>query len=211
MLTLMYGGTFDPIHRGHLAVARGAASYLHAEVRLVPAADPPHRQTPHASAEHRAQMIALAITDERGLVLDRRELQRKTPSYTIQTVLDLRDELGDSAPIGLLLGADAFLGLPSWHLWRELLPLVHLVVVNRSGHALMPLSEPLAQALDGHWTQRPDDLRRLPAGRVLMIDTGSHSESSTRLRDCLAGAGDWVAMVPEPVADYIRSNHLYGI
>lgn len=211
MLTLIYGGTFDPVHCGHLAVARAAAAALHAEVRLVPAADPPHRDAPHASAEQRAQMLELAIAGERGLRLDRRELQRSGPSYTIQTLLELRDELGDSAPLGLLLGADAFLGLPTWRLWRELLAMAHLVVAQRPGHVLQALPEVLAQALEGHWAQRPDDLRRLPAGRVLTLDVGERHESSTQLRERLASGGDWPAWVPPAVAQYIRSHHLYGM
>jgi len=211
MLTLIYGGTFDPVHCGHLAVARAAAAALHAEVRLLPAADPPHREAPHASGEQRARMLELAIAGDPGLLLDRRELARTGPSYSIHSVLEMRDELGEHAPLGLLLGADAFLGLPSWHLWRELLALVHVVVVRRPGHPLQPLPEVLAHALDGHWTQHPDDLRRLPAGRVLMLDVGERRESSTTLRQRLAGGGDWAALVPGAVAEYIRAQHLYGV
>lgn len=210
MLTLIYGGTFDPVHRGHLAVARAAATALHAEVRLMPAADPPHRETPQVSGEQRAQMLELAVADERGLLVDRRELQRSGRSYTIQTVLELRDELGDHAPIGLLLGADAFLGFHTWHLWRELLALVHLVVVNRPGHSLQAVPELLDQALQGHWTQRVDDLRRLPAGRVMVLEAGAREESSTLLRERLLQGGDWAALVPEAVAAYIRAHRLYG-
>lgn len=210
MLTLIYGGTFDPVHRGHIAVARAAASALHAEVRLMPAADPPHREAPHADGTHRARMLELALADERALLLDRRELQRGGPSYTIQTVLELRDELGDHAPIGLLLGADALLGFHTWRLWRELLAMVHLVVANRPGHSLQSLPEVLDQALEGHWTHRTDDLRRLPAGRIMVLEAGLRDESSTQLRERLRTGGDWAALVPEAVADYIRVHRLYG-
>lgn len=210
MLSLFYGGTFDPVHCGHVAMARAAVATLRAEVRLVPAADPPHREVPSASAEHRARMLALAIAGEPGLRVDERELRRGGASYSVLTALELREQLGEQAPLGMLLGADAFLGLPSWRLWRELIALVHLVVVARPGYPLDALPEPLTQALDGHWSERVEDLHRLPAGRVFVLDAGSHPQSSSALRQRLRDNGDWQPMVPAAVADYIRENHLYG-
>lgn len=210
MLSLFYGGTFDPVHRGHIALARAAVATLRAEVRLVPAANPPHRDLPSASAEHRARMLALAIAGEPGLRVDERELRRGGSSYSVLTALELREQLGELAPLGMLLGADAFLGLPSWRLWRELIALVHLVVVARPGYALDALPEPLTQALDGHWSERVEDLHRLPAGRVFVLDAGSHPQSSSLLRQRLRESGDWESMVPTAVAGYIRENNLYG-
>lgn len=210
MLSVFYGGTFDPVHRGHVALARAAVAMLRAEVRLIPAAKPPHRDLPSASAEQRARMLALAIADAPGLSVDARELHRGGPSYSVLTALELREELGEHAPLGMLLGADAFLGLPSWHLWRELIALLHLVVVTRPGYPLDVLPEPLAQALAGHWSQQVEDLHRLPAGRVLLLDAGGHPQSSTELRQRLRDHGDWQSMVPAAVAGYIRDNRLYG-
>lgn len=210
MLSLFYGGTFDPVHLGHIAVARAAVASLRAEVRLVPAANPPHRDLPSASAEHRSRMLALAIADEPGMRVDERELHRGGPSWSVLTALELREQLGEHAPLGMLLGADAFLGLPSWRLWRELIVLVHLVVVARPGYPLDQLTRPLAEALDGHWSDRSDDLHRLPAGRVLVLDAGAHPYSSSQLRQRLQEGTDWASMVPDAVADYVRAHHLYG-
>lgn len=209
MLTLLYGGTFDPVHNGHLAIARAAAATLLAEVRLLPARIPPHRSAVIASDAQRAHMLALALADERMLVIDRRELDRPGPSYTIQTLVSVRDELGEQVPIGLLLGADAFLSLPTWRFWREFLALAHLVVAIRPGFDLAALPSELASACAGRWSQRSDDLRSLPAGRVYLLDAGARPESSTRVRALIASGGDWSAMVPAPVADYIRKERLY--
>ncbi len=171
MLTLVYGGTFDPIHHGHVAVARFAAHHLHAEVRLLPAGDPPHRAPPGAAAEHRAAMVALAIAEFPGLRLDRRELERDGPSYMVDTLHSFRVQLGQSMPLALLLGADAFHGLPDWHLWRELFGLAHLVLAPRQGWSLRPenLPEALAEVCAGRWLDRPEPLRQLPAGCVHVL------------------------------------------
>ncbi|PKM15335.1 MAG: nicotinic acid mononucleotide adenylyltransferase [Gammaproteobacteria bacterium HGW-Gammaproteobacteria-2] len=210
MLSLFYGGTFDPVHLGHVALARAAVASLRAEVRLVPAANPPHRDLPSASAEHRARMLSLAIAGEPGLCVDERELRRGGPSYSVLTALELREQLGEHAPLGMLLGADAFIGLPSWRLWRELIALVHLVVAVRPGYPLEQLPEPLAQMVEGHWSERGEDLHRLPAGRVFVLSAGSYPQSSTQLRQRLRDGGNWQSMVPTAVAGYIRDNHLYG-
>src|SRR5690606_25261882 len=114
---LAFGGTFDPIHAGHLAVARAVRDAFGAEGRLLPAADPPHRPPPDAGAAARAGMVALAIAGEPGLVLDRRELERPGPSWTVDSLAGLRAERGPLAPLAWVLGADAFRGLPAWHQW----------------------------------------------------------------------------------------------
>ena len=127
-LRILYGGTFDPVHAGHLAVAIAARDTLHADVAFVPAADPPHRPAPGASAAQRAAMVALAIAGTPGLSLDERELRRDGPSWTVLTLEQARAEAGPSAPLAWLVGADAFRGLPTWHRWETLAGLAHLVV-----------------------------------------------------------------------------------
>src|SRR5690606_37595752 len=119
-LAVFYGGTFDPVHRGHLQVARHARDLLGTVIRLMPAADPPHRAAPGASAQQRAEMLDLAVLGERGLQVDRRELARATPSYSIETLQGIRAELGPAAPVALLIGADGLIGLSSWKNWRGL-------------------------------------------------------------------------------------------
>ena len=119
-LRICYGGSFDPVHNGHLAVARAARDVFAADVWMLPAGDPPHKATTHADAEQRAAMLALALANEAGIALDRRELQRAGPSYTVDTLRELRSEWGPHAPIAWLIGADSLLQLHTWHRWREL-------------------------------------------------------------------------------------------
>ncbi len=208
-LAVYYGGTFDPVHAGHLAVALAARDALGTQIRFVPAADPPHRAAPGADAVQRAEMLELAIAGTPGLVVDRRELDRAEPSWTVVTLEGLRGELGASTPLAWLLGADAFRGLPSWHRWRELFALAHLVVAVRPGHALEPLPAELADACTGRWTAGAEDLCASAAGRVHVLAMPPHPATSTRLRRALlAGepAGDWLAPA---VAAYIARHGLY--
>jgi nicotinate-nucleotide adenylyltransferase len=208
-LAVYYGGTFDPVHAGHLAVAAAARDVLSAPVIFVPAADPPHRPAPGASAEHRARMLDLAIHGQPGFRIDRRELHRDGPSWTVVTLEGLRAEHGPQRPLAWLVGTDAFLGLPGWHRWREIGDLAHLVVALRPGHSLEALPPELAAWCDGRWTGSADDLRHSPAGRVHVLWTTSHPASATVARDALrtgADAGDWL---PPAVADHIARYDLY--
>ena len=147
-LRVFYGGTFDPVHHGHLAIARAAHVTLGVPVALMPAADPPHRPPPGASAADRVAMLELALAGEPGLALDLRELARPGRSYSVDTLRALRDELGEAAPLALLVGADSFLGLPTWKAWEALLDLAHFVVAERAGSPLeAALAPPLAAAV----------------------------------------------------------------
>jgi nicotinate-nucleotide adenylyltransferase len=215
-LRIHYGGTFDPVHLGHLAIARAARDQLQVAVRLLPAADPPHRPAPGADANQRARMLELAIGDEPGLLLDRRELERAQrepalPSYTVDTLRELRAELGPRQPLAWLVGADSLLALPSWHEWESLFGLAHFVVADRPGSSLeRSLPAPLAQALEGRWAPHERDLLTNPAGRVLRLQAPLRGESASAVRERIGSGGDWRALVPEPVADYIADHHLYG-
>src|SRR5690606_30728366 len=135
-LSLFYGGTFDPFHCGHLTIARHARDRLGATVRVMPAADPPHRPAPGATALHRARMLELALDAEPGMEVDLRELARATPSWTVETLREVRSELGERHPVALLVGADSLYGLPDWKEWRALFALAHFVVAARPGTAL---------------------------------------------------------------------------
>lgn len=208
---IVYGGTFDPVHHGHLAIARAARDALAATVHLTPAADPPHRAPPGADAAQRARMVALAIAGEPGLALDERELRRDGRSYTVDTLRELRRERGQ-APIALLLGADSLLGLPAWHQWDALPDLAHLIVADRGGSELdARLPPPLADALRGRWSDDPDALRRQPAGRVLRLHQPLHPGSATAVRAAIAAGGPWRALVPGAVAEHIARQRLYGV
>lgn len=210
-LHLLYGGTFDPVHGGHLALARSARDALAADLSFLPAADPPHRGQTGASGEQRADMLALAIAGERGFSLDRRELTRPGPSYTVDTLAELRAELGPNVPLAWLIGADAFRGLPSWHRWLRLFELAHFVVAVRPGHALDALPPALAEAAGGRWTDAPEALSEAPAGRLFHLDFAPRPESASAIRQALAaGEGDRGWLSPA-VAGYIREHGLYRI
>ncbi|MCL1633131.1 nicotinate-nucleotide adenylyltransferase [Luteimonas sp. SX5] len=210
-LRLLYGGTFDPVHNGHLAVARHARDALGAQVHLMPAADPPHKGPTHADAEQRAAMLALAIGDEPGLLVDRRELLRDGPSYTIDTLRALRAELGPQAPIALLVGADSFLGLPTWKSWRELFGYAHFVVAERPGNGIdSALPADLAQRLAGRWAGAAAALSDAPSGKVLRLEQPLRPESASDIRRRIQAGEPWRDQVPFAVAAYIVQNRLYG-
>src|SRR5690606_16055338 len=211
-LLVLYGGTFDPVHLGHLAIARGARDALGCAIHLMPAADPPHRPPPGADAAQRVRMLELAIGGEPGLLLDERELRRDGPSYTVDTLRELRRELGEAAPVALLLGADSLLGLAGWHQWQALPDLAHFIVADRRGSDLDARMPPaLAAAPDGRWTDEPGGLRRRPAGRVLRLHQPLHPGSATAVRAAIAAGGAWRALLPDAVAGHIARHRLYGV
>ena len=212
MLRLWYGGTFDPVHEGHLAIARAAADAFGVPVTLAPAADPPHRAAPGANAHHRARMLDVAVAGDRRLRVDRRELQRSGPSWTVDTLRELRALHGADAPLALLLGADSFRSLPTWHQWRELPTLAHLVVASRGDEAVdRDLPPELAAEAQGRWTDSPAALASTANGRILALRQPLNPASATAVRAAIA-AGDpqWQSMVPAAVAGYILHHGLYG-
>lgn len=208
-LRVLYGGTFDPVHNGHLATARAARDRLGCTVWLMPAADPPHRAPPGASAAARAHMLALAVAGESGLAVDRRELRHDGPSYTVRTLRALRQECGPSAPVALLLGADSFLSLPAWREWEALFTLAHLVVAERPGSPLQRLPPALAAATAGCWVQSPTALTQAPAGRLFALQQPLHAAAASDVRRQIAAGVGWQAQVPGAVADYITRTGLY--
>lgn len=214
-LHLIYGGTFDPFHNGHLAIARAARDELGVEVRLMPAADPPHRAPPGASAAQRAAMLDLAVADETGLLVDRRELHRaerdpEARSWTIDTLRELRGELGGDAPIALLVGADSFLGLPTWREWEALFGLTHFVVAERPGSPLDgALPKALADAVRERRAASPVELESSPAGGVFLLRQPLSPESATDIRRRIAAGLPWRDLAPPAVAGFISRNGLY--
>lgn len=213
-LLVCYGGTFDPVHNGHLAVARAARDALDADVALVPAHDPPHKGPTRADAAQRARMLELALADEPGLSVDRRELLREGPSYTVDTLAELRAGLGADAPIAWLIGADSLLQLHTWHRWRELFGLAHIVAVQRPGSEVdakrlgEAAPEVLAEIAD-RWLP-PQALVETAAGGFALLPMPTlRPESSTELRRRIREGGDWRGWVPPAVADYIVRQGLY--
>lgn len=211
MLKLFYGGTFDPVHNGHLAIACAARDELGCEVRLMPAADPPHRALPGADATQRAQMLDLAVADQPGLRVDRRELLREGRSYTVDTLRGLRQELGERQPLALLIGADSFIGLPTWREWQQLFDLTHFVIAQRPGTPLDgDLPAQLAAVVEGRWVDVPETLKNGPAGRLYLLDQPLQPESASDIRRRIAAGEPWQTLVAPPVARFITVNGLYS-
>ncbi len=208
----LFGGTFDPIHFGHLRPALEVKEQLGLEsVYLVPSNVPPHRGEPHASPEQRSVMLQLAIDDEPGLLLDARELERPGPSYTVDTLRSLRREFGETRPLCLIIGGDAFLGLPSWYHWQELVQLAHIVVAHRPGWMLdeETLDEPLKQLLEQHRLNEAQQLCDAPAGGVLLCAVTQLAISATEIRQRIAAGSSANYLLPQSVWNYIRQQNLY--
>jgi len=192
----IFGGTFDPVHNGHLRAAWEAAEALDADVYLVPAKVPPHRPQPVASAEQRAAMLRIALAGQRRLQMDLRELHREGPSYTFDTLASLRAEIGEARPLVLLIGADAFAGLSSWHCWRELFGLAHMCVLTRPAQ-IPAMPDALAAEVAPRLVQGVDSLRAETAGRVLNMIVTSLGISATRIRNLLATGAEPRWLVPD--------------
>lgn len=209
MLRVFYGGTFDPVHNGHLAVARAACAALDADINFLPAADPPHRTDLGANAQQRSQMLTLAIAHEPRFHLDFRELRRKGPSYTVDTLQEIRKELGKDAPMAWLLGADAFCMLNTWYHWRELFGLAHFVIALRPGFTLEGLNGELAVACRDRWCQEPAILLQASAGRLWTLELPPQPESASGVRGRLATGECIQGWVPATVANFIQKQGLY--
>jgi nicotinate-nucleotide adenylyltransferase len=205
---VIFGGTFDPVHIGHLRVALEASEFLDADVRLMPANTPPHRPAPKASAAQRTAMLELAVAGQRGLSVDPRELRRDGPSYTRDTLVELRGEVPADRSIALLLGADAFAGLPTWHRWRELFELAHVVVMTRPGHAVAP-DGALADEVRARLTSDVTALQRSPSGGVLQLPVTPLEISASAVRDILAAGRDPRWLVPDALLRDAAILHPY--
>jgi nicotinate-nucleotide adenylyltransferase len=203
------GGTFDPVHFGHLRPALEVQEALALdEVRLVPCHIPPHRTQTHASAAQRVAMLEAAVRAHPTLRMDTRELQRHGPSYTFDTLVSLREELGD-AGICLLMGADAFGGLSTWHRWSELTDLCHLVVMTRPG-AEIPSTGELADFIRRHRAPDAAALRTRPAGGLLFQPVTALAISASGIRRLLGQGLSPAFLMPEAVIAFINHEGLYG-
>ena len=196
----IFGGTFDPIHIGHLRAAWEASEALDAEVRIVPAKIPPHRPQPVASASERAAMLRAALVGQDRLTLDLRELEREGPSYTFDTLTSLRAEIGSARPLVLLIGADAFAGLSEWHRWRELFDLAHMCVLTRPAQ-IPAMPDALAAEVASRTVEDLAGLRDGPAGCVLNMVVSALGISATRIRALLADGREPRWLVPQAVLD----------
>ncbi len=203
------GGTFDPVHFGHLRSAVELVEFLGLDrLHLMPCATPPHGKQPHCSAEHRAAMVELAVLDEPRLYCDCRELRRAGASYTVDSLRELREEVGADASLSLVMGGDAVMHLDSWHRWESLQDYAHIVVLARPGWQL-PESGAVAEWLQSHRLPSPEALRARAAGGVLVKELRQLAISSTEIRALLAAGNSPRYLLPRQVLDYIQQNQLY--
>jgi nicotinate-nucleotide adenylyltransferase len=204
----IFGGTFDPIHYGHL---RSAFELLQAlellEVRFMPCGDPPHRGLTFASAEQRSRLVDRAIAGQDGFVLDDREIHRAGPSYTVDTLAAMRKEFPDHA-LCLIIGMDAFLGLTSWHRWEEIPDLAHIVVAHRPGWKA-PDFGALGDLIADRGTHRITDLHEASCGRVHIHAVTQLEIASTEIRELVAAGRDPRFLMPDAVRNEIRETGLY--
>jgi nicotinate-nucleotide adenylyltransferase len=212
----MLGGTFDPVHYGHLRAAADVRAALALPcVELVPSADPPHRSPPGANAADRVAMLARAIADFPGLRIDLREIARGGKSYTADTLRDMRAQW-PTRSLAWIVGSDAFLGLPTWHRHHDILELAHLVVIARPG---LDLRARLDGELAAQWSARATAdagaLLRNPAGAIVTVTTTPHAVSATAIRMALARSprdrAALLQLLPAAVLAYIENHHLYGV
>jgi nicotinate-nucleotide adenylyltransferase len=216
----LLGGSFDPIHVGHLQLARDALANLPiSEVRLLPAAQAWQKE-PLTDPAHRAAMAKLAIDGElpftrRRMVLDLREIDRGGPTYTVDTLRELRRTLGEEVPLVLIMGADQFERFDTWREWERIPDLAHLAVARRPGTS-SPLNASLQRLRDKRYQKYAGDLTDTPAGRVVDLAMTPVNASATEIRTLLeqpasADSAQRIAvLVPPAVLDYIRAHHLYA-
>ena len=205
----VFGGTFNPVHYGHLRSALELVERLDLDhLDMMPCAVPPHRETPSCDASHRAAMVELAVAGEARLGCDSRELRRPGNSYTIDSLIELRGELGAEHSLCLVMGCDALLGITSWHRWQELLDWAHIVVIARPGWHL-PGSGTVAEWLSTHALAHPGALAEQPAGGILLQELRPLDISSTEIRELLSAGRSARYLLPEPVLEYIEAHGLY--
>ncbi len=204
----IFGGTFDPIHFGHLRACLEAGEALHAgQVKLLPCASPAHRSQPIASAEQRLAMLDLALAGQDFLRSDRRELDRPGPTYTIDTLLEIRAEIGPDQPLVLMIGADQLAQLDRWKHWQRLLDVAHIAVLTRPNCAETPLN--IDAFLKPHRAKR-SELALHPAGFICAIPVTALAISASDVRRRLSHQQSVRYLVPDAVLDYFYAQSLYS-
>jgi len=205
------GGSFDPVHAAHLALARHAMESLAlARILWIPGGTPPHREAPRADSAQRIAMLQLALAGETRYCIDLREIRKSSPGYTVETLASLREEYGHTLPLVLLIGADQFARLSTWHRWLRLFELAHVAVFTRPGWSTDDIADPaVREAFDlrrddnkGSWAQHG-------AGAILPVEMPPMSVSSTQIRRSIAAGQQPLGLLPDAVLDYIGREGLY--
>lgn len=208
----IFGGTFDPVHFGHLRLAEESIGHLGlGGVRWIPAGQPPHRGAPQVTAAQRLEMVRRSTAGNARFSVDASEVEAAAPSYTIHTLERLRRELGNAQPLVLLVGADAFAGLASWHRWRDILALAHIAVSHRPGFPVEMASLPEALASEFNARRLSDvaGLKASASGAIVTFAMTQLAISATQIRKLLANDLSARYLLPDAVLDYIQTNSLY--
>lgn len=204
----LLGGTFDPVHNGHLRLAVELYERLNlAEVRFIPSAYPPHRDQPVASAQLRLKMVQEAVKEVKGLAVDARELERPGPSYMVDTLCSLREDF-PIEPLYMILGMDAYVNLCYWHQWERLIEYAHLLVVRRPGKLLPTMSHIMQEFLTTRQPKSPADLSK-PAGTIFVEEIPALTISSTQIRGIIATDKNPRYLLPSSVLNIIETHQLY--
>jgi nicotinate-nucleotide adenylyltransferase len=209
MSVVLFGGTFNPIHFGHLNLANHLVDYLQVEsVRLMPCAIPPHRETPTISAEHRMAMLALATAGNNAIVADDLELKRASTSFSIDTVIQVRQDIGTQTPLFFCLGMDALSTIDSWHRWADLLDSCHIVACSRPNYQL-PKDGVVTNWVEQHLCNDLSELKKQSHGYLHLCKIPPLDISSTAIRDSIKCGKSIDYMTSKPVVNYIKQHSLY--
>lgn len=201
------GGTFDPIHFGHLRPALEIVERFELrECRLIPSATPPHRWQPKASAAHRLNMVQAAIKQYPKFVLDDREYQREGASYTVDTLQSIRDEIGESEPLAMILGMDAFQFFTQWHQWQHIFEIAHVIVATRPNYRNEVKYEDWVQT---RLVNEPAQLKQSAAGGVFFCEVTQLDISATFIRQQVKAGQDCDYLTPKNVVNYLKKHNLY--
>ncbi|SCX39236.1 nicotinate-nucleotide adenylyltransferase [Nitrosospira sp. Nsp1] len=211
----IFGGTFDPIHYGHLRIAEEIAEMIDVrKMHFIPAGCPRLRHSPEASLQHRAAMVGLAIQSNARFILDEREIRRPGVSYTVESLRELKQELGKDVALCFVTGADAFMNLAAWHNWRELFGLCHFIIAARPGHMLTVNPDILPKELNAEcarrWVSSVDSLKHATSGMIFIAQTTLLDISATVIRARVAAGKSIRYLMPDAALDYIAANHLYS-
>lgn len=208
----LFGGTFDPVHYGHLRLAEESITHLGlGGVRWMPAGQPPHRGVPQVTAADRLAMVRLATAGNRNFSVDAAEVEAAEPSYTVHTLERLRRELGEQTPLVLLVGADAFAGLATWHRWRDIFALAHVAVSHRPGFPveLASLPDEVGAEYAARRLSDAGQLGEAASGGIVTFAMTQLAISATQIRKLLANGLSARYLLPDSVLDYIQTHSLY--
>lgn len=208
-LTLLLGGTFDPIHLGHIAPAKETATWLGAKhVSLIPAHIPPHKQNTHASAEQRASMAEIICLNDDLFQLDRRELMRSEHSFSVDTLAELKAEQ-PNAHLHFMMGMDSLLTFTQWRDWQKILTLCNLIVNIRPGYCHQQLNTKISPALTPHLVESVEQLKKHSVGKIILHECEAIDISSTQIRRQIRSGEDYAQFVTKQVYIYIEQQQLY--